>query len=361
MDLAALVRWRMHRQLLWGSEARSPEDVIGHLGASQGQDYLPGTWSLAQRCRVVPEHTVVDGALDDGRILRTHVLRPTWHLVAPSALPWLLAATAPRVHQVNKHYYREVEVDEELMARVRPVLDDLLSDHHASRDEVRRALADAGIEATGVRLAYLLMWAELEAWIVSGRRAGKQQTYALVEERVPDFVLPPRDEALGRLAACYFTSRGPATVRDLARWATLTIAEATQARDVAGDALEDLEVDGRNYLVGAGQTPPPRPTDTGALRTDLVQQYDEIGMSYGESRDVMAGDQKLTFGPDSGFYHPVIVDAHLAGFWRYQRDGSGRPEAVETRADDAVSNAHLDDAVRAFSLFAGGPVEHRFV
>ena len=113
----------MHAQLLRGSTASAPEDVMGHLGASQGQDYLPASWSLAQRCAEVVEHTVVDEALDAGLVLRTHTLRPTWHLVAPDALPWLLAATTPRVHQANKHYYRQVGVDEALMAEVRRVLD----------------------------------------------------------------------------------------------------------------------------------------------------------------------------------------------------------------------------------------------
>jgi len=356
MDLADLARWRMHAQLLSDSPARTAEQVIAHLGASQGQDYLPGTWSLAQRCRVVPQHTVLDKALDEGRILRTHVLRPTWHLVDPRALPWLLGATAARVHQANKHYYRQVEVDDALMTRVRPVLESLLTDHHTTRELLAVALGRAGIEASGIRLGYILMWAELEAWVVSGARAGKQQTYALYAERVPDPSMVPQDEALGLLAERYFSSRGPATLKDLARWASLTLAQAKVARDVAGSALEELEVGGRTYLHGAGQAPPPQSD----ARVDLLQQYDELGMSFSESRDVLVGGRTLTFGPPTGLFHTITFDDRLVGHWRYTRDGQGRPDAVETWFYEQAPPADLlDDAVTRFGVFAGRDVSFR--
>ena len=353
MDQGTLARWRLHAQLLRGSTAAAPQDVLAHLGASQGQDYLPASWSLAQRCAEVVEHTAVDDALDQGLVLRTHTLRPTWHLVAPEALPWLLAATTPRVHQVNKHYYRQVGVDEALMAEVRRVLDRLLDGHHATRDEVTAALAAAGIEATGIRLAYVLMWAEIEGWIVSGRRSGKQQTYAPYAERVPGATWS-RDDALGRLAEVYVASRGPATLKDLARWASLTVAEARRAREVAGTAVEELEVGDRTYLVATGSTAPPAGRGS---RVDLIQQYDEVGMSFSESRDVLTGGQRWEFGPASTLVHAILLDGRLVGHWRYTRDADGRADTVEPWFyDEPVDRGLLEEAVGRFATFAGREV-----
>jgi hypothetical protein len=350
-----LARWRLHAQLLRASTCGTPADVLAHVGAVQGQDYLPASWSLAQRCLEVRPSGAVDRALDEGGVLRTHTLRPTWHLVARDALPWLLAATSPRVHQLNKHYYRHLDVDEDLMARVRPLLDRLLAARHATREEVATALSDSGIEARGNRLAYVLMWAELEGWVVSGRRSGKQQTYAAYDERVPQAGWT-REEALGRLAEVYVGSRGPATVKDLARWASLTLAEARLAREVAGAAIETVEVDGRTYLVGAGRSAP----DRDVPQVDLVQQYDELGMSYSESRDVLVGHRESVFGPATTLVHAILLDGRLAGHWRYEREARGRPVEVQTWFyDDPAPADLLDDAVRRFADFAGGPVAHR--
>ena len=355
MEAVDLVRWRLHAQLLRASTCGSPTEALARLGAVQGQDYLPASWSLAQRCVEVLPSGTVDAELDEGGVLRTHTLRPTWHLVAPEALPWLLSATSPRVHQLNKHYYGRLEVDDGLMARVRPVLDRLLGDRHATREEVAATLSGAGIEARGNRLAYILMWAELDGWVVSGRRKGKQQTYAAYHERVPhaDWT---REEALGRLAEVYVGSRGPATVKDLARWASLTLAEARLARDVAGTAIEEVEVGERTYLVGAGRSAPAREMP----RVDLVQQYDELGMSYSESRDVLVGGHESVFGPATSLVHAILLDGRLVGHWRYERDASGRPAEVQTWFyDDPVPGDLLDDAVRRFADFSGGPVTHR--
>ena len=182
-------------------------------------------WSVAQRARGVTD-SAVDRAFADGAILRTHILRPTWHFVLPADIRWLLALSAPRVHALNASYYRKAELDRGLFARSEAALARALKRRHLTRTELAVVLDRVGIRASGLRLAYILMHAELEAVICSGAPRGKQQTYASFDERVPPAKPLHRDEALAELTARYFTSRGPATVKDFARWCSLTVSDA---------------------------------------------------------------------------------------------------------------------------------------
>ena len=358
MDASDLARWRLATQGLWPAAAPEPGSVIDHVVASQSQDLLPGRWSLAQRCSPTGTDRVIAHEADQGRILRTHVLRPTWHFVTPTALPWLLAATAPRVHKAMASMNRQVQVDDELMRAARPVITSRLEQTHSTRAELGSALAVAGIEAQGVRLAHILMYAELEGWICSGRQREGQQAYALLEERVPSAAPVPREEALVRLADAFFASRGPATVKDLAGWASLTLTEARRAAAELRTKLDEVEVDGRTFLTPHGSRPPPAPKNP---RVHLVQAYDEIVSSYPDSRGEVFGGRVLE-RERTPYTHAVLVNGRLLGRWRYERDSSGRPHRIETRLVRELSideRSALEGEVSRFEDFVGQPVEWR--
>ena len=171
--------------------------------------------------------------MSDGRILRTHILRPTWHFVHRDDLRWLTALSAPRLHQGNAGMYRRTGIDAAAADRSGQVLAEAVrGGHHLTREQLAAQLQDAGFAATGLELAYLIMHAEISGVLTSGspvRSPGGalKQTYALFDERVPAGPAEPltRDEALGELARRYFTSRGPATVKDCADWSGLTMAD----------------------------------------------------------------------------------------------------------------------------------------
>ena len=174
-------------------------------------------------------------AFDAGRILRTHLLRPTWHFVLPEDIRWLLTATAPRVKARDARRYAQLGLDASTQRRSAKALAAALrGGNQLTRAEAAAVLTAAGIGVDGQRLPYLLMHAELDALICSGPRRGKQHTYVLLEERAPDARDLPRDEALAELARRYFRSHGPATAKDFAGWATLTLAEARAAIEAAG-------------------------------------------------------------------------------------------------------------------------------
>jgi hypothetical protein len=176
---------RLINQHIAAAPFEKPSDVVNWLVAVQAQDYFGAKWALGLRLQDAHD-AEIDRAFNAGSILRTHVMRPTWHFVMPTDIRWLLALTAPRVHAVNAHRYRELELDDATLKRSRKVLTKALQgEKQLTRDELRDALQAAKIAADGQRLAYIVMAAELDGLICSGARRGKQFTYALLDERVP--------------------------------------------------------------------------------------------------------------------------------------------------------------------------------
>ena len=337
-----LIRRRLANQRLSRSSLRTPADVVAWLGAMQSQDYPGAKWGIGLRAAVSDEE--VDRACDDGAIVRTHILRQTWHFVARDDIRWMLALSGPRVNAVNAHYYRKMALDERTVTRSRDVFERVLRDGvHLTRPELGTALGRAGIVASGTRLAFLTMRAELDAVICNGARRGNQLTYALLEERVPPAKPIDRAEALARLACRYFTSHGPATLRDFVWWSGLTVRDAKAGVDVAGSTLVREEVDGFTYWSAERRTP----KAVASPAAHLLPNYDEYLIAH--------KDRHLFVGSDAGshgkrikdpFVHHVMIDGRLAGSWtRTVKAGSvavecamyGRPNAEAARAIDAAA------------------------
>jgi hypothetical protein len=198
-----------------------------------------------------------------------------------------------------------------------------------TRKELADVLAAGGIPATGNKLAYVVMWAELEGLIANGPMRGKQHTYALVEERVT----APRDlsgdDALAELTRRFFTSHGPATVKDFAWWSSLTVAQIKRGLDLVGSTLESAEVDGLTVWYAS---PSPSPTPAARAGGDttptalLLQAFDEYVVAYSNTKFAF---NLSGLGANPGQYnenslmHPIIVDGQLVGFWRRRPDGAG--------------------------------------
>jgi hypothetical protein len=339
---------RLYAQRLWGSGFATADEVVAWLVAMQAQEFPVAKWSVAQRAPGVT-NAAVDQAFADGTILRTHILRPTWHFVTPGDLRWLLALSAPRVHALNASYYRKEELDAALLAKSESALARALQGQHLTRAEVAVALDRTGVTATGIRLAYILMHAELEAVICSGAPRGKQQTYASFDERVPPAPARDRDESLAELTARYFRSRGPATVKDFARWCSLTLGDARAGLELVQSQVEHEVVDGRTYWFA----PSPEIAGPTSPVVDLVQGYDECIMSYGESKDVLR-EPAAGGDPIVPFDHAVLLDGHVIGHWRHVP--KSKVPTIETsvyRTLDPRETRALDDAIERYGAFLG--------
>jgi hypothetical protein len=376
------MRWwqRLHSQQLREPAAASPEAALRNLLAVQAQEFPYARWSLAQRVSRNVDPTVtaadIEKAVADGRILRTHILRPTWHFVHRDDLCWLLAISAPRLEQANASTYRRTGIDPATAARSAEVLARAVTDgNHLAREGLAEKLRDAGFPARGLELAYLIMHAEINGVLVSGtpvRSAGGalKQTYALFDERVPagPTTTPTRQEALAELARRYFTSRGPATVKDCADWSGLTMTEVRQGLSLTleehPEALAETVIDGAVFYFGADTIAvedPARPSAVPAAagpRIDLIQCYDEYIMGYSATRHYMGGGAPA-FPFEGQPMHVVLLDGRMAGSWRHTL--LPRRCELDIRMPSAADRpgsplaAAVQDAVDRYGAFIGLP------
>jgi len=316
---AVILKPRLYNQLLAGTKPSAAADVVDRLGAMQAQDFIGAKWAVGLRATGLDDAAVA-GAFDRGEILRTHVLRPTWHFVTPADIRWMLTLTAPRVHKAVDYYLRQVGVDAKKLSRAQRVLaSELTGGRFRTRRELAAALAKNGIAVRGIALGILTIHAELEQVMCSGPARGRELTYALFDERAPraGSRTPPNPGA--ELAARYFVSHGPATVRDFVWWSGLTVAQAKRAIAEASPALEPKDVGGLTYFASRwdapGRTPP---------ATFLLPNYDEYVIAY-KDRDLMVLPGAKTRGGIAGlnaFEHPLVVDGVIAGYWTRRTSGT---------------------------------------
>jgi hypothetical protein len=343
-----IARRRLRGLLLRGAGPATPEDVVGHLTAMQAQEHAYARWSVAQRTAGSPSGSAVDAALEAGRILRTHVLRPTWHYVAANDLRWLIGLSGPRVDAANARRHQELGLDAPTLNRSNDVIAQAVADGARTRRELGAILERHGISVAGQRIAYLLMHAELTAVICSGGMRGTQHTYAAFDQRVPAGRGFEGDEALAELAWRYFSTRGPATLTDFSWWAGLRAPEARRGLQMVQSRLASHEADGRTYWLAD------RGTHRGGSRIDLVQCYDEVIISYNQSRDVLHTPSASFPVPRhlDGFQHVLLLDGRLLGHWRARTDRDG--VRIETRTSgelDGQTQIALGHAIGRYQRF----------
>jgi hypothetical protein len=256
MTTLDIAHQRLLNQHIAVAPFRKPSDVVNWLVAVQSQDYFGAQWALGLRLQDAHD-TDIDRAFNTGAILRTHVMRPTWHFVTPADIRWLLAITAPRVHAANATMYRKLELNSATLKRSHKVLTRALQGgQQLTREELSEALEKAGVAAAnGQRLAYIVMSAELDGLICSGPRRGKQFTYALLDERVPPVKALKPDEALAEFTRRYFASHGPATVQDFSKWSGLTSTDARRGLDSIKEQLQHDVLNGDDYWFAPTRSP----------------------------------------------------------------------------------------------------------
>ena len=259
MNISVITARRLRNLRLTGTPFDTPDEAVRWHGAMQAQDYVPAKWSIGQRATGLVDDDL-DRALTQGSIVRTHVLRPTWHFVARDDLRWLLALTGPRVQRGMGARLRQLGLDERTLARCRAAIVSALEGGQAlTRNEIGGILDAAGIDRSGQRLPHVLGYCELDGVICSGGLKGKQQSYALIDERVPRGDPFDRDKAWIELTHRYLRSHGPAAVEDIRWWASLTVAEIRKAIDMLGAELQSEVVDGATlWSMGSDTGRPPR-------------------------------------------------------------------------------------------------------
>ena len=350
LDPLAIVRRRLHEQRLTGTPFATAAEAVAYSGAVQAQEYAEALWSLAMRTR---DHdaAAVAAACDRGEILRTHVLRPTWHFVAAADLRWMLRLTAARIIAKDAGRMRALGLDDGTLAAIHEQLAATLADGEPrTRAELATALQAAGIDTSGQRIAHAVLHAELSGVLCSGPRRGAHHTYVPFDGRVPPAPDRSREDDVAELVLRYFTSHGPATVRDFAWWSGLTIADAKAGVAAAGERLQIASDEhGTAWIAAASTSAGAPPERCGA---HLLGTYDETVVAYRDLRTVGADG-----GPATVLHQrPIIIDGRFAGTWK--RRLGPREVVVELALlapPGREQRAALHAAADRFGAFAGLP------
>ena len=306
--------YRLHNQLLSQPKWTQPEEIVEWLGAVQSQDYAGAKWALAQRLKDSPTDATIEKAFNEGKILRTHVLRPTWHFVTPTDIRWMLDLTAPRVKTAMAHVDRQLGLDKSILKKSNTALSKALQgNRHLTRSELAPILERAGVSVDNYSMGQLMLRAELDQVVCSGSRKGKQFTYALLGERAPQAKSLEREEALAELAQRYFRSHGPATLQDFVWWSGLTINDARKGIEFIKSQLMCEMSNNQNYwFVNAPSESKP------FRRAHLLPNYDEYMVGYTDRTSIfdVAYKDQLDSRGNILFQYAIMVDGLVAGAWK---------------------------------------------
>ncbi len=361
MTTPEISRQRLLSQKIEQTNFATAGEIVGWMGAMQAQDFSMALSAVGIRLKDATE-AMVEAAFNQGEILRTHLMRPTWHFVTPEDIHWLLALTAPQVKAQSKSRDRQLELTEAVFSKGLPLIEKLLSQKpDATREEISSILNTAGIRTDDNRLSHIMLRAELEGLVCSGPLRGRRQTYALLANRAPYKRLPGREESLALLASRYFNSHGPATINDFVWWSGLSLTTARQALELVKSSLHLVTLENKTYLhgesvVGSGIKPIKK-------SVHLLPAYDEFLISY--------RDRSASIGPEinkmavsvNGIFRPVIVvNGQVEGLWRRTRQKEKTIiEATFLLPQDKATLLTLKKAAARYAKFHDRETEFRTV
>lgn len=352
-----IVRYRLHTQLLSQTTLTQPAEIVEWLGAVQSQDYAGAKWALAQRLKDATTDAAIDKDFNEGKMLRTHLMRPTWHFATPADIRWLLKLTAPRVHAANGFMYRSLELDKATLKKGNATLEKALRGaQQLTRSELASVFQKADLVGSGVRIGYFLMYAELEGLICSGARRGKQFTYALLEERVPPVKALSREEALAELTRRYFATRGPATLQDFTWWSGLTMADAKEGIELVKSQFVNEVWKDQSYWFANSMSPVKAKSPT----AHLLPNYDEYFIGFKDRSAIAEIAEKVGIKSDdpSLIAHIVILDGQIVGGWRrtLQKDAVFIELKLFTKLTNSENQA-VRKVVEQYGKFLGLPTK----
>jgi hypothetical protein len=351
-------RLRLGVQGIAPAASPSAAATVRRLLAMQAQDFTGALWSVGLRTPGSTEESI-EADLAAGRIVRSWPMRGTLHLVPPEDLGWMLSVTAPRTARSIEGRRTQLELTTHDLAVARDVAVERLGGGAVlSRDELLDAFGAAGVSPSGQRGYHLLLHLGISRVIVFGpvrttAGGGRQHTFALLDEWVAEPRHLERDQALGEFASRYLAGHGPATVRDLAWWSGMTLADARRGVDIARAGLDTLDVDGTEYLL-------PRDAVAAASGVQALPGFDEYLLGYQDRSAPLAPEHAALVVPGkNGLFLPtIVVDGEIVGTWR--RTLSAKGVAVDTAPFEppltARASRALDAAIEGYAAFVRRPL-----
>ncbi len=314
-DSSDILNKRLYNQGLTNNSFNTVEDVVKYFGAIQAQDFTMVKWAVGQRIKNSSDD-LIEKAFNDGKILRTHAMRPTWHFILPEDIRWILTLTSSRVKSGMASVEKKLGLDEKIFSKSNSIIKKILrGNKQLTRQEIAVYLKEAKlIDEKSQRLTHIMMHAELDQIICSGPKKGKQFTYALLDERILQTKLFKHDEALYELAKRFFTSHGPATIKDFAWWSGFTLADAKKGIELNKSYLKSETVNGKVYFFK---------DEISYLKKIsseifLLPNYDEYIVGYTDRSEIinLSFVKNLDQRNNVLFNNIIIIDGQVKGTWR---------------------------------------------
>lgn len=326
MNSEELLNLRLYNQLLSNHNLKDPVDVVNYMCAMQSQSLDMAKWAIGSRLQKNSRKSIID-ALNKGEIIRTHILRPTWHFIAAEDIYWMNELSYPRLKPVYQYYSKMLKTEESIIYRYLHHVESLLEGcKHLTKQEIGTKLKDSGLELDDNNLSVLLSFAELEGIIVNGRLEGNKQTFTLLKEWVPYRESISKEEALERLANKFFRSHGPATLQDFVWWSGLTINDCRNALEMIKPSFISEMVNGRECWMAYNIMNPPSDIDSARL----LAPFDEFVISYKNRSEIFDSEHLRKVVTKNGIFSPTIMlNGKVIGTWR-KRMKKNSPEIVLT-------------------------------
>jgi len=324
-------------------------DLVKSLGAVQSQDFPGAKWALSQRLNFISNEEI-EKEFNEGKFLRTHALRPTWHFVHENDIYWMIELTGQKVKRMMGSYNKALGLDEETFIKTTKLISEILKGkNYQNRTEISKYLISKGIKWSGNGLSHILMWAELDAVICSGPIINKKQTYGLLEERA-SFVDLTREEAIKKLTEAYFRSHGPAQIKDFSWWSSLNATEIKLGIENNKPLIKSEEIDFKTFYFFEDTTDLIRP------EIYLLPNYDEYTIAYSDRQALFENvdHKKLDERQNALFNNVVIINGKVEGLWR--RTIKSKAVEVEFRLFKklSVSEAeNLEKVTHKYASFLG--------
>lgn len=313
MTLTEVSQIRLQNQQISAQKFSAAKEILNWMGAMQAQDYAMAKWAVGLRLPNTSSE-MIQASIDSGEILRTHVLRPTWHFVSSENIRWMQELTAPRILKSMKSGLVRLQLPPTALAKSLDVIEKALSkEKHLPREELVLVLGKNGIKNEDNRISHVLIYAELQGLICSGKDEGKKHTYALLDDRVPKIQPFHKEEALAKLAHLYFSSHGPATIADFSWWSGLSLTEARQGLEVVKQALVSEKIGEHMYWFDPSFSLPKQYKDS----LYLLPAFDEFLISYKDRSAIITFEDHKKTVSNNGMFRPIIViNGEIVGVWK---------------------------------------------
>ena len=323
MDYSNFINYRLMTQHICDS-LDTPAEVLESMGAMQAQDYTASLWAIGLRCKEGTTVNDIESAIAEKKIARTWLMRGTLHFAASKDIRWMLKLFAPRLLHTAIIRDQHLGLSNKVVEKTKKLFYNALKkEKQLTRKEMYKVLEKGGVPSKNNLGYHMLYRAAWDGLICFGPYSGKEQTFVLMDDHIGEGRVLSAEQANAELSKRYFTSHGPATIRDYVWWSGLTVKDAKAGIEKAGLSIREEIIDGKAYYMSKNIS---KPDNGQSVR--LLPAFDEYLVSYADREAMLGNPQmqralngtlktgKVSIIHSNGIFVPVIIaDGEVVGAW----------------------------------------------